>query len=431
MDYSLDQALKWRKSDPENIKKKQDQLLKKHFRQASRNIYYQQLFKKLALNPEEITPADLNQVPLTSHQDLEADPGAFIAVSEKEQVDLALTSGTTGTPILIPYTNSDLTRLAFNEEICFRGAGLEANDRILLCVTLDRNFIAGLAYYSGAVRLGASVIRSGPGQPARQWELIKQLRPNVIIGVPSFLLKLGEWGQEKGLRPEKSAIKSLVTIGEPIRQPDYSFTPLGRKLSDIWQTRLCSSYGATELETACCECTAGKGGHIHPELLIAETIDREGNTLPSGEPGELVITTLGVQGFPLIRFRTGDIATIEKTPCECGWQTPRLGPLQGRLAQRLKYKGTTLYPEMIFYILQEIEGVRAFYLEVRSSFDLSDDITVVVGLDKDFLSADRIADLLQAGLRVRPPVEIKRTAEVLAKMNQGSGSKVKRFFDYR
>lgn len=431
MDYSLNKALKWRQSDPDEIINNQDQLLQYHFQQASRSTYYQELFRKLALDPAEITLADLDQVPLTPRQALEENPGAFTAVSEEAQVDIALTSGTTGSPVPVPYTVSDLTRLAFNEELCFRGAGLKASDRILLCVTLDKNFIAGLAYYSGAVRLGASVIRSGPGQPARQWEIIKQLRPNVIVGVPSFLLNLGQWGRKAGLKPEQAGIKSLITIGEPIRQPDYSFTPLGRQLSDIWQARLFSSYGATELETACCECAAGKGGHIHPELMIAEIIDDQGNKLPAGEPGELVITTMGVEGFPLIRFKTGDIATIEDAPCECGWKTSRLGPLQGRLAQRLKYKGTTLYPEMIYYLLQDIEGIKAYYLEIRSSFDLSDDITVVVGVDDHSLPADRIADLLQAGLRVRPPVEIKETEEVLAAMNQGSGSKTKRFFDYR
>ena len=166
--------------------------------------------------------------------------------------------------------------------------------------------------------------------------------------------------------------------------------------------------------------------------MIAEIIDDEGNVLPAGKPGELVVTPLGVEGLPLIRFRTGDVARLHKEPCDCGWNTPRLGAIEGRLAQRLKCKGTTLYPEMIFQILQEKSEIRSSYIEVRSSYDLSDEINVVVGVDEPSENDnDHIAEFLQARLRVRPDITILQHAIVQEKMEKGGGRKIKRFFDMR
>ncbi|MCK4838149.1 MAG: AMP-binding protein, partial [Desulfobulbaceae bacterium] len=347
-------------------------------------------------------------------------------------VDLALTSGSTGSPILVPYTAYDLERLAFNEQLSFYGAGVRSNDRLLLCVTLDRCFIAGLAYYTGLIKLGAACIRSGPGQPARQWELINRLKPSGLIGVPSFLLKMAIWGKSHGYNPKKSGIEKLITIGEPIRRPDNSLTPLGHELEEAWQGRIFSSYGATELETAFCECKAGYGGHVHPELMITEIIDAQGMPVSAGTPGEVVVTPLGVEGFPLLRFRTGDIARLHTTPCACGWQTQRLGPIEGRLAQRLKVKGTTLYPEMIFQALQELPEVKASYLEIKAAYDLSDDVHVVIGVDNPAgVEVNRISDHLQALLRVRPEISIRNRGVVQETMEKAGGRKLKRFFDFR
>lgn len=428
----MTKALALRQAPPETIRARQDALLKAHLKQAAKAPFYKKLFGKLHLKLEDFTVSNLASLPLTSRNDMEAAPEAFFAVSRAEQVDLALTSGSTGNPVLVPYTAADLERLAFNEQINFSSAGITPEDRLLLCVTIDRCFIAGLAYYNGLIRLGAACIRSGPGQPAQQWEIIRRLQPTGLVGVPSFLLKLAQWGKSNGYNPAENGIAKLITIGEPVRRADNSLTPLGRELAEAWQGRIFSSYGATELETAFCECKAGQGGHVHPEMMIAEIIDDRGKPVPVGEPGEVVVTPLGVKGFPLVRFRTGDIARLHDSPCECGWQTPRLGPIEGRLAQRLKVKGTTIYPEAIFQALQEIPEIAGSYLEVRAAYDLSDVILVVVGLHTPgTLESAEISDLLQARLRVRPEVEIRDRSVVQATMEGAGGRKLKRFFDFR
>jgi phenylacetate-CoA ligase len=426
-------SLHLRQAEPAELLPIQQDLLRRHLAQAAKAPFYRQRLTALGLEPSRVTMAELSSLPLTSRHDLEADPASFLAEPPERQVDLALTSGSTGAPVLVPYTAADLARLAYNEQLNFWGAGIRAHDRMLLCVTLDRCFIAGLAYYQGLVQLGATAIRSGPGQPARQWELLERLKPTGLIGVPSFLLKMALWGEEQGLVPRNSGIKTMVTIGEPVRKGDGSLTPLGRELAEAWGARIVNNHGATEMETAFSDCTAGCGGHVHPELMLAEIIDDSGRVLPPGEAGELVVTPLGVEGLPLVRFRTGDIARLHTKPCPCGWRTPRLGAVEGRLAQRLKVSGTTLYPEMIFQVLQELAEVKGCYLEVRSSYDLSDEINVVVGIDNptDQATTARIAELLQARLRVRPQLTAHDPARVQATMEQGGGRKLKRFFDLR
>jgi phenylacetate-CoA ligase len=430
--FDIETALALRQAAPAVIAARQETLLQAHLRQAMKAPFYRELLAAMDWRPEDITLGNLAALPLTARADMEAAPEAFFAAPPEKQVDLALTSGSTGEPVLVPYTASDLERLAFNEQLGFHGAGVRPNDRLLLCVTLDRCFIAGLAYYTGLVKLGAATIRSGPGQPARQWELLNRLHPSGLVGVPTFLLKMAHWGTAHGYHPQAAGIKTLITIGEPIRRADNSLTRLGQELEEAWQGRVFSSYGATELETAFCECHAGRGGHVHPELMLTEIVDEQGNPVPPGQAGEVVVTPLGVEGFPLLRFRTGDIARLHTEPCVCGWQTPRLGAIEGRLAQRLKVKGTTIYPEMIFQALQELPEIQAAYLEVRSAYDLSDDIHVVVGADHPAaLKADHIAEHLQARLRVKPGITIMDRGMVQATMEQAEGRKLKRFFDFR
>ena len=432
-EYNLEEALLLRRKTVAEIEDIQLPLLKAHLRQALKIPFYRDLYSAGPIDIDSIQHVrDLASLPLTSRTDLDATPDRF-GLDDTEMInDIAFTSGTTGEAVIVPYTVHDLKRLAFNETVNFFNAGVRKKDSVLLTVTLDRCFIAGLAYYSGVTLLGASAIRSGPGQPARQWQIIEKLAPRVIVGVPTFLKEVGRWGINNGIDVARGSVDTIVTIGEPARKPDYSPTALGKELQEMWGAKLFSSYGATEFETAFCDCRECSGGHVHPELMLVEIIDDEGNVQPSGVPGEVVVTPLGVEGFPLVRFRTGDIARIDSAPCNCGWNTMRLGPVEGRLAQRLKYRGTTLYPETIFHVLQDLLEVDCAYVEVRSSADGSDDITVVVGTGENAgTRVELIEEQLQAHLRVKPRLRLEKGAEVRAAMEQEGGRKPRKFFDLR
>jgi len=421
-----------RQSLPTVIKSRQLEFLIKHLHHACKVPFYQQLFETTNFNPDDLSQlSDLANLPLTNRQDIENYPELFGMNILSSCSDICLTSGTTGDPVVVPYTDNDLSRLGFNEMLAFYSAGIREHDKVLLTVTLDRCFIAGLAYYLGLVQLGATAVRSGPGQPERQLELIDQLHPSAIVGVPSFLLQLAKCATKEGYELKNSSVNKLITIGEPIRKPDNNLTLLGRELEDSWQAQIYSSYGATELETAFGECKLACGGHVHPELMIVEIIDDDGQLIRTGKAGEIVVTPLGVEGFPLVRFRTGDIARLNTSPCDCGWNTPRLGPIEGRLAQRLKVKGTTLYPQAILQTLQLIPGIGEAYVEVRSTFDLSDEITVYVGYDDHQPDEQMIINKLQAKLRIRPNIIIQPREEILSIITLGGGRKPKKFFDLR
>lgn len=430
--YDLKEATALRAKNTEELEQEQLVHLQRHLRQALHIPFYRELYENQGVDVASIrTIHDISSLPFTTRDDLDRYPLKFGLEDQTQYRDIALTSGTTGAAVTVPYTAHDLHRLAFNEAVAFYGAGVGVDDRVLLTVTLDRCFIAGLAYYSGVTLLGAAAIRSGPGQPARQWHIIETLKPRIIVGVPTFLYELARWGTENGIDVAACPIDTIVTIGEPVRRPDYTTTSLGSKLEKLWEAKLFSSYGATEFETAFCDCRETAGGHVHPELMLAEVVDDKGQPLPDGEAGEVVVTPLGVEGFPLVRFRTGDVARLDSSPCACGWNTKRLGPIEGRLAQRLKYKGTTLYPETIFNALQDDVQLSAAYVEARLAADGSDDVVVVVGCDDPGVDVTGIEDRLQARLRVRPQVRMRRSADVQSVMSREGGRKARKFFDFR
>ena len=408
-------------------------LLQHHLRYLQQaSPYYRELFQQCGFSAVEFRSLeDLVALPLTSKADLAECNQRFLAVSEEQIVDICQTSGTTGEPVTIWQTESDLQRLARNEQFAFTAAGITRSDRVLIGAALDRVFMAGLAYFLGLRQIGATAIRAGSGQSALVAELIRQQRPNVLIGVPSHLLQVARQLQERGENPAELGVDKLICIGEPIRNEDLSLSPLGNALHDCWSAQVLGTYASTEMATAFADCRAGCGGHLLPELVIVEIIDDLGNPAVSGEAGEVVVTPLGIEGTPLLRYRTGDIARLHSEPCDCGRQTPRLGPILGRRAQMLKCRGTTLFPAAISRALQEISAVQGHYLEVFSDYDLSDRLRVVVGSGDTSLSAVMVAELIAAKTRVKPEVVLVSPEEIRKKTIRPELRKPVTFFDYR
>ncbi|MEO6837139.1 MAG: phenylacetate--CoA ligase family protein, partial [Ginsengibacter sp.] len=195
--------------------------------------FYQKLFIQNAVDIKAIkTLDDIHSLPTTSKEDLQQHNEEFICVSGHEIVEYTSTSGTLGLPVTIALTENDLERLAINEYNCFLTADGSANDIYQLMLTLDRQFMAGIAYYSGLRKLGAGIIRLGPGVPSLQWETIMRLKPTVIIAVPSFILKLIQFAKEYDIDINKSSVKKAICIGENIRNTDCSLNILGKKITE-------------------------------------------------------------------------------------------------------------------------------------------------------------------------------------------------------
>lgn len=395
--------------------------------------FYQNLFKQNKININEITSLEqLQQFPTTDKDDLQYSNWDFLCVEPSEILEYTTTSGTLGTPVTIALTRNDLDRLAYNEYLSFTTVNASKTDVFQLALTLDKQFMAGMAYYLGANKLGAGVVRTGPGVPSMQWDTIFRVKTTVLIAVPTFIIKLIEYADDQGINLNSSPVKKIICIGENIRDEQLNFNSLGKKIRDRWNIELFSTYASTEMQTAFTECEAGAGGHLHHELLIAEVIDDHGNSMPSGSYGELTITTLGIEGMPLLRYRTGDICRLYEQHCACGRHTLRISPIVGRKKQMIKFKGTTVYPPIIFDILNSKNEIKDYLVEVFSNELGTDEILIHIVMDNP---SEKIAAMLKsylhAALRVRPEItfadiEVIRNLQVI-----GDGRKVSRFFDRR
>lgn len=373
---------------------------------ALNSPFYKDLFYKHQIDISTIhTLDDLIKLPTTSKQDIQERNDDFISVSRRKIVDYVTTSGTLGEPVTFPLTDLDLERLAYNEYLSFLCAGGDAEDVYQLTATMDRRFMAGLAYFLGARKLGAGIVRVGSGIPELQWDTISRVQPNVIIAVPSFLLKLIEYAEQHHIDYKATSITKAICIGEPLRFADFSLNALGKRIQEKWNIQLFSTYASTEMVTAFTECHAGQGGHHHPELIIVEFLDEHNLPVKEGEPGEVTISTLGIEAMPLLRFKTGDICHHYYTPCSCGRTTLRVGPIIGRKNQMIKYKGTSLYPPALYDILDNIPQVLNYIVEVFTNDIGTDEILIKVGCIDPKPDLDKeIKDHFRAKLRVAPVI---------------------------
>ena len=398
------------------------------------SAFYKQLFKEHNINVSAIkTLSDLTKLPTTCKDDLQRDNDAFRCVLKSAIVDYASTSGTLGTPVTFGLTDNDLNRLAYNEAISLACAGIKKGDVVQLMTTIDRRFMAGLAYFLGVRQLGASIVRVGAGIPELQWDSIRLYEPTYLIAVPSFLLKMIAYAEKNGIDYEASSVKGVVCIGESLRNQDFSNTLLAEKIAEKWKgIKLYSTYASTEMSTTFTECEYQQGGHHHPELIITEVLDDAGNRVGENESGELTITTLGVEAMPLVRFRTGDIVTIHTGTCACGRNTARVSPVLGRKQQMIKYKGTTLYPPVLMDLLTNFEEIENYIIEISTNSILTDEILIRIGTRTPTEALkERISNHFRAKIRVVPKIEYCDIAVLERELYPLGSRKPMKFVDKR
>lgn len=369
--------------------------------------FYQRKFEAENIDISTINNIeDLRQISLTTKDDLQHFNDDFICVDRHKIIDYVTTSGTLGKPVTFALTNNDLDRLAYNEAISFACAGVTEKDVVQLMTTMDRRFMAGLAYFLGIRKLGAGMIRVGAGIPELQWDSILKFNPTYLIAVPSFLLKLIQYAEANGIDYNASSVKGVICIGESLRNEDFSLNTLSNKITEKWNIKLYSTYASTEMGTAFTECEHLQGGHHHPELIITEIVDEHNNVVDDGEEGELVITTLGFEALPLLRFKTGDVVKAHYDTCSCGRNTMRLGPVVGRKKQMVKYKGTTLYPPAMHDLLNNFDDVECYIIEISTNDIGTDEILIKIAAPNTSIELlTKIKDHFRAKLRVAPVIE--------------------------
>ena len=416
------------------IKQYQEKELIKALEYVSANSpFYKDLFKNQNIDVSKIKTIDgLKNIPCTTKEDLQLKNMDFLCVENEKIIDYITTSGTLGNPVTFAATENDLKRLAYNEYLSFVCADGTPQDIYHLMITMDRRFMAGLAYFLGLRMLGAGIVRVGPGNPELQFDTIKRISPTYIITIPSFIPTLIDYAEENNIDFKNGSVKGALCIGEPLRDNDFNLNKLGQHIKSKWDINLYSTYASTEMGAAFTECINGNGGHHHPEMIIVEFLDDNDKHVQEGELGEVTITNLGVEGMPLLRFKTGDICTYYTDPCKCGRNSLRIGPVVGRKKQMIKYKGTTLFPSALFEILNDIPEVKNYIVEVTTNNIDNDEIVVKIGsMVQTEMFEKSIKDHFRAKLRVAPNIEFKDPKEIARIQLPESSRKPKLFFDNR
>ncbi len=338
-------------------------------RVAGGSPFYQQKFAQIGLLPEDIrTPADFEKLPFTTKEELrDAYPLHLQAVPDEEIVRIHSSSGTTGRPVIIPYTAKDVENWAVMFERCYRMAGITNKDRIQITPGYGL-WTAGIGFQAGAERLGAMAIPMGPGNTEKQLQMLVDLRSTVLGATSSYALLLAEQIEKRGLRDQIRLKKGIIGSerwGDKMRTRIKN--ELGIELYDI--------YGLTEIygPGISISCKAESGLHYWNDHLYFEIIDpKTGEVLPDGEPGELVITTLTKEGAPLIRYRTRDLTRLLPGACPCGCSYPRHDRIIGRTDDMTKVKGVNIYPGQIDDLLKDVQGASSEYQIVINHLDGKD-----------------------------------------------------------
>lgn len=339
------------------------QLLK---RVADHSTFYQHKFQKEGVDERDVrTMADFRRLPFTTKEELrEAYPLGLMAVDEREIVRIHSSSGTTGKPVVIPYTRQDVADWAEQMHRCYAMAGVTPQDRIHITPGYGL-WTAGIGFQAGAERLGAMCVPMGPGNTEKQLQMMVDLQTTVLCATSSYALLLAEEVARRGLLDQISLRRGVIGSerwGDKMRSRIGSL--LGIELFDI--------YGLTEIygPGISIDCPCHTGLHYWNDFLYFEIIDPvTGEVLPEGELGELVITTLRKEGAPLIRYRTRDLTRLIPGQCPCGSPYPRHDRLLGRSDDMIKIKGVNVFPGQIDAVLSKVPGVSSEYQIVLDSVE--------------------------------------------------------------
>jgi phenylacetate-CoA ligase len=400
---------------------------------SEHSLFYQELFLKHHVDLEEINSLeDFLKIPFTEKEDVAKREKDFYCVEPNQIADYCATTGTLGHPVTIPLSNADIDRLASNEAFSFQLMELSSEDTVQLLLTLDRQFMAGLAYYQGLRKLNIPCIRTGPLLPAMQLDIAKNLKSTVWVAVPSFILKIIAYAEQIGFNLNELSVKKILCIGENIRDEHLEPNALAKKITAHWNVQLFSTYASTEMQTAFTECKHGCSTHQNLNLIYVEIIDELGNPVLNDTYGEVVVTPLGIEAMPLLRYKTGDIAKLITETCNCGISSSRLSPIMGRKKQMIKYKGTTIYPASLYNLLHNFEGVLDYVLEVKHDEFLQDQLTLFIHTKtKSQTLENEIKGYLKLHIRLVPEVIFLEEIEMQELLFAAGTRKAQKFIDLR
>jgi len=333
--------------------------------------FYKKKFQGINLEGIQ-TQEDFETLPFTDKGDLrDAYPLGLQAVPDSEIVRIHSSSGTTGTPVIIPYTKQDVADWAEMFKRCYETAGLTNLDRVQITPGYGL-WTAGIGFQAGAELLGAMVIPMGPGNTDKQIQMMKDLKSTVLCATSSYALLLAE-------EITKRKVKDKIHLTKGIIGSERWGEKMRRRIANELGVQLYDIYGLTEIygPGIAMSCDKECGMHYWNDYLYFEIIDHTtGQHVPNGEIGELVITTLRKEGAPLIRYRTHDLTRFMPGDCACGLNYPRIDTLIGRTDDMIKVKGTNIFPAQIDEILREVQGASSEYQVILDHLNGKDIMTL-------------------------------------------------------
>jgi phenylacetate-CoA ligase len=386
------------------------------------STFYRKKFREAGINPWDIKGLkDLSKLPFTKKVDLRDNyPFGMFAVPISQIVRFHASSGTTGKPTVVGYTENDIR--VWVESMCrgLTACGVERDDIIQVSYGYGL-FTGGLGFHYAAERLGATVLPTSAGNTQRQIELMKDLHTTVFACTPSYMLYLAEYANKSEISIRDDTKLRMGILGaEPWSEETR------RRIEDKTGIEAYDVYGTSELSGPLfTECEEKNGIHIWADHFIPEVVDEEGEPVGEGEKGELVVTTLSKEAMPLIRWRTGDITIMEEEKCACGRTHPRIMRILGRADDMLIVRGVNVFPSQIEHVLMQVPEVGEHYMIILDrAQDGLDVMTVQVELNEDAFS-DRVSDILQIERKIME--NLKSTLNVSAKVEVVNPGTLQRF----
>ncbi len=365
------------KMDREELAQLQLERLESALNRAYGNVpFYRKKFDALGLSPEDIgSLEDLARLPFTTKDDLRANyPYGLFAVPLREVVRIHASSGTTGTSTVVGYSRNDIRTWSNLVARVITAGGVTKDDVVQIAFGYGM-FTGGFGLHYGAERVGASVIPASSGNTARQIRIMQDFKTTALVSTPSYALLLAETIRETGVPRSALSLKYGLFGAEPWSER------MRREIQDALGITATDNYGLSEVigPGVAGECLEQNGMHLAEDHFLVEVIDPETLApVPDGQVGELVITTLTKEAFPMIRYRTRDLTSLMPGACPCGRTGRRMTRVTGRTDDMLIIKGVNVFPSQIESVLFEIDGTEPHYQIVIDRKGALDEVTVLV-----------------------------------------------------
>jgi phenylacetate-CoA ligase len=407
----------------EELERMQYKLLKSLvYRLYSFSPFYHDRMKEQKVHPDDIRElSDVTKLPFMFKRDLrDGYPDKIFTASQEELVRYHVSSGTTGKPTVVGYTQNDIDLWTTSLARALTSCGLGRGDVIQVSYGYGL-FTGGLGLHYGAERIGATVLPTSVGNTERQIELMQDLGSTAIACTPSYLLHMGEVAEKMGISIKKETkLRTGILGAEPWTEG------MRNRIQDWLGIKAYDIFGTSELSGPMfTECAEQKGIHIWSDIALTEIIDpRTEEPVAPGEKGELTVTILRKEALPMIRYRIGDITSMDDSPCPCGRTHPRIQRITGRVDDMLIIRGINVFPSQVEYALMGIPEVGQHFQIVVERKGALDDMLVRVELNRESFS-DKITDIM--AIRQKIEHRLRNSLNVMAEVEMVETGSLPRF----